>query len=294
MGLRAMNSLFVFGLGYSASAIGALLRQRGWEVAGTVRSSAKFEALKSQGFTPLLFSDAENVGHALEKATHCIVSVPPRDDGEPVLAAYAEALRSTPALRWIGYLSTIGVYGDLKGAWADENTPAAPETGRGGARIAAEAAWAAFCHERRIPLDIFRLSGIYGPGRNPLARIRRGEAQRVIKEGQVFNRIHVDDIAQTVAAAIFQQRQEPVARLFNVADDEPAPPQDLILYAASLIGAPPPPEIPFESAALSPMARSFYSGNKRIRNDKIKRELGVLLKYPTYRDGLRALLANSE
>ena len=189
----------------------------------------------------------------------------------------------------MGYLSTIGVYGDLEGGWADEDTPAVPDTERGAARIEAEAAWTAFCRERGLPLDIFRLAGIYGPGRNPLDRIRRGEARRIVKPGQVFNRIHVDDIAQTVAAAIFQERQEPGTRLFNLADDEPAPPQDVILYAAELIGAPPPPEIPFESAALSPMARSFYAGNKRIRNDKIKRELGVALKYPTYREGLARL-----
>jgi len=143
-----------------------------------------------------------------------------------------------------------------------------------------------------VALDIFRLSGIYGPGRSSLDRIRAGDARRIVKPGQVFNRIHVDDIAQTVAAAMMQERPEPGTRLFNAADDEPAPPQDVILYAAELIGVPPPPEIPFESAELSPMARSFYTGNKRMRNNKIKRELGVVLRYPTYREGLRALLAD--
>ena len=343
-----MNHLFVFGLGFSASAIGAALRRDGWQVSGTVRSPAKFEALKAQGFAPLLFSDAGGVRQALESATHCLVSVPPRklalaslppgvaasasgcgklalansppgvapsasgwgklalassppgmapsasrcgsEAGDPALAAYGHALGAAPGLRWAGYLSTIGVYGDLQGAWADEETPAEPETGRGVARIEAEAAWTAFCGERGLPLDIFRLSGIYGPGRNPLDRVRRGEAHRIVKPGQGFNRIHVDDIAQTVAAAILQERREPGTRLFNLADDEPAPPQDVILYAAELIGAPPPPEIPFEEAALSPMARSFYAGNKRLRNAKIKRELGIALRYPTYREGLRALL----
>ena len=305
-----MNHLFVFGLGFSASAIGAALRRVGWQVSGTVRSPAKFEALKAQGFAPLLFSDAEGVRLALERATHCLVSVPPRtparvslpsgsaastgeagrETGDPALAAYGPALRAALGLRWAGYLSTIGVYGDLQGAWADEETPAEPETERGVARFEAEAAWTAFCGERGLPLDIFRLSGIYGPGRNPLDRVRRGDAHRIVKPGQVFNRIHVDDIARTVAAAILQERLEPGTRLFNLADDEPAPPQDVILYAAELIGAPPPPEIPFEEAALSPMARSFYAGNKRLRNAKIKRELGITLKYPTYREGLRALL----
>ena len=319
-----MNHLFVFGLGFSASAIGAALGRDGWQVSGTVRSPAKFEALKAQGFAPLLFSDAEGVRRALDGATHCLVSVPPRklasaslplgvatsasgcgklalessparmEADDPVLAAHGPALGAAPGLRWAGYLSTIGVYGDLHGAWADEETPAEPETERGAARIEAEAAWTAFCRERGLPLDIFRLSGIYGPGRNPLDRVRRGEAHRIVKPGQVFNRIHVDDIARTVAAAILQERREPGTRLFNLADDEPAPPQDVILYAAELIGAPPPPEIPFEEAALSPMARSFYAGNKRLRNAKIKRELGIALKYPTYREGLRALLVDGD
>ncbi len=284
-----MNTLFVFGLGYSASAIGALIRQKGWKVLGTVRSAAKFETLNGQGLEPLLFSDADSIGRALANATHCLVSVPPGEAGDPVLAAYSHALRAAPRLRWIGYLSTIGVYGDLQGAWADEDTPAEPDTERGLARLKAEAAWTEFCRGRGLPLDIFRLSGIYGPGRSPLDRIHAGDARRIVKPGQVFNRIHVDDIAQTVAAAMMQERPEPGTRLFNVADDEPAPPQDAILYAAELIGAPPPPEIPFESAALSPMARSFYAGNKRMRNDKIKRELGIVLRYPTYREGLLAL-----
>jgi len=252
-----MNRLFVFGLGYSASAVSTLLRKSGWQVSGTVRSPAKFEAAASQGFEPLPFTGADAIGRALQDATHCLVSVPPDEAGEPVLSAYRQALRAAPKLRWIGYLSTIGVYGDLQGGWADEETPAEPETGRGGARIEAEAAWAALCRERVVPLDIFRLAGIYGPGRNPLDRIRVGDASRIVKPGQVFNRIHVDDIAQTVAAAIFQARAQAGTRVFNVADDEPAPPQDVILYAAELIGAPPPPEIPFESAGLSPMARSF-------------------------------------
>ncbi len=284
-----MNQLFIFGLGYSASAVGALLREKGWQVAGTVRAPAKLETAKAQGFTPLLFGDAAGIGEALQRATHCLVSVPPRESGDPVLAAYGPALRTAPELRWFGYLSTIGVYGDLGGGWADEETPAQPDTPRGQARIEAEAAWSALAGERCLPLDIFRLAGIYGPGRSPIDRIQAGDARRIVKPGQVFNRIHVDDIAQTVAAAIFQQRAGAGTRIFNAADDEPAPPQDVILYAAELLGAPPPPEIPFEAAELSPMARSFYTGNKRMRNDKIKRELGVVLKYATYREGLRAL-----
>ena len=284
-----MNRLFVFGLGYTAAAVGALLREKGWPVSGTVRSPEKFESVKRRGFVPLLFSDGNGIGLALRGATHCLVSVPPGEAGDPVLAAHREALRRAGSLRWAGYLSTIGVYGDLQGAWADEETPAEPGTGRGSARIEAETAWSAFCREHALPLDIFRLAGIYGPGRNPLDRVRAGGARRVVKPGQVFNRIHVEDAAQTVAAAMLQERGEAGTRVFNVADDEPAPPQDVILFAAGLIGVPPPPEVPFESAELSPMARSFYSGNRRMRNDKIKAELGVVLSYPTYREGLRAL-----
>lgn len=288
-----MNHLFAFGLGYSAAATASLLLAGGWRVTGTARSASKLDEISRQGFAPLLFSDRSGVEAALASATHVLVSVPPGESGDPVLSAFAGALRDAALLRWVGYLSTIGVYGDLQGAWADEETPAEPETDRGGARIRAEKAWEAFCAGRGVSLDVFRLAGIYGPGRTPFARIRMGDAQRIVKPGQVFNRIHVDDIAQTVAAAILQDRRQAETRLFNLADDEPAPPPDVILYAAELIGAPPPPEIPFESADLSPMARSFYAGNKRIRNDKIKRELGVALRYPSYREGLSALAAES-
>jgi nucleoside-diphosphate-sugar epimerase len=287
-------NLFIFGLGYSASAAGALLYKLGWQVRGTVRSPAKFEVLRRQGFEPVLFSDRAGVEAALRLATHCLISVPPTEAGDPVLAAYGEALPLASPLSWAGYLSTIGVYGDLNGGWADEETPAGPETGRGSARVKAETAWAEFSGARGLPLDIFRLAGIYGPGRAPFKKIRAGEARGIVKPGQVFNRIHVDDIAQTIAASILQARTQPGMRVFNLADDEPAPPQDVILYAARLIGAPPPPEIPFESAALSPMARSFYAGNRRVRNAKIKRELGIVLRYPTYREGLRALAASPD
>jgi nucleoside-diphosphate-sugar epimerase len=289
MGLHCMSHLIAFGLGYSAAAIGGALLEQGWRVTGTSRSTSKMKAMAEAGFKPILFSDEQDIAEALKTATHCLVSVPPGESGDPVLALYGEALREAPKLSWAGYLSTIGVYGDLKGAWADEETPAVPDTERGEARLRAEGAWQAFCASRRFPLDIFRLAGIYGPGRSPLDRVRAGDAQRIVKPGQVFNRIHVSDIAQTVLAAIHQRRTDPGRRLFNVTDDKPAPPQDVVLYAAELLGMAPPPEVPFEQAGLSPMARSFYAGNKRIRNIKIKRHLGVRLKYPTYREGLAAL-----
>ncbi len=287
-----MSNLFVFGLGYSAMAVAAFEESGGWRVSGTVRSKEKASALAQRGLdgiTPLLFEDRAAVESALRAATHLLVSTPPNEEGDPVLAAYGEALRDAPALRWIGYLSTIGVYGDHHGGWVDEDTPAASPRGRKSARIEAEKAWEAFARERDIPLDIFRLAGIYGPGRSPLDRIRAGDARRIVKPGQVFNRVHVEDIAQTVIAAIRRERRGGGARIYNVADDEPAPPQDVLLYAAELLGRAPPPEIPFEKADLSPMGKSFYEDNKRVHNTKIKRELGVVLRYPTYREGLQAI-----
>lgn len=284
-----MNNLFVFGLGYSAVAAAKLLQSNGWPVAGTVRSPDKILSLNEDGLAALRFDDKPGVEMALNAATHILVSAPPGEAGDPALLTYKHVLQATPKLRWIGYLSTIGVYGNHDGAWVDEQTPVAPAAGRGAARMQAEKGWEDLARNLGIPLDIFRLSGIYGPRRSPLDGVRDGEARRIIKPGQVFNRIHVEDIARAVAAAAQQQRHGTSVRVFNVTDDEPAPPQDVILYAATLLGAPPPPEVPFDTAALSPMARSFYGDNKRVRNDKMKRELGVELRYPTYREGLTAL-----
>jgi nucleoside-diphosphate-sugar epimerase len=283
-----MNDLFVFGLGYSARATAAILEAAGWRVCGTVRSAAKAGGAGRQGIETIQFDDRPAVEAALEAATHILVSAPPGEDGDPALLAYGDAIRRAPALQWTGYLSTIGVYSVKGGEWVDEDTPAAAPQGRKSARIDAENAWRALAAERGIALDIFRLAGIYGPGRSPLDRIRAGDARAIVKPGQVFNRIHVDDIVQTVIAAIRRDRRT-ATRIFNVADDEPAPPQDVLACAAELLGAPPPPQIPFEKAELSPMARSFYEDNKRVHNKKIKRELGVVLHYPTYREGLAAL-----
>ena len=284
-----MSNLFVFGLGYSAIETAVILQAGGWRVSGTVRTAAKAGKLAKEGISSILFDDRAAVESALHAATHLLVSTPPGDGGDPAVSAYGPALSAAPALRWIGYLSTVGVYGDHHGEWIDEETPTAAPRGRKSARVEAEKAWEAIALERGIPLDIFRLAGIYGPGRSPIDRIRAGDARCIVKPGQVFNRIHVEDIAQTVIAAIRRERRGGGPRIYNVADDEPAPPQDVLLYAAELIGAPPPPEIPFERAELSPMARSFYEDNKRVHNTKIKRELGVVLRYPTYREGLQAL-----
>ena len=284
-----MNNLFVFGLGYSATATAAILQTGGWRVSGTVRSAAKAAELAKKGLSSILFDDRAAIENALQTATHLLVSTPPGDKGDPALSAFGPAVLDVPKLRWIGYLSTIGVYGEHHGEWVDEETPTAAPRGRKSARIEAEHAWAALAKKREAPFDIFRLAGIYGPGRSALDRIRAGDARRIVKPGQVFNRIHVEDIAQNVIIAIRRERRGAGSRIYNVADDEPAPPQDVLLYAAELLGAPPPPEIPFEDADLSPMARSFYEDNKRVHNTKIKRELGVLLRHPTYRDGLEAL-----
>jgi nucleoside-diphosphate-sugar epimerase len=206
-----------------------------------------------------------------------------------VLGTYGDAIaRNAARYRWVGYLSTTGVYGDHGGAWVDETTPLTPSTQRGRARVQAEAAWQAIPN---LPLHIFRLAGIYGPGRGPFAKVRAGTAQRIIKQGQVFSRIHVDDIAQAVAASMMHPTQ---GDIYNLCDDDPAPPQDVIGYAAKILGLPQPPEVDFETADLSPMARSFYSESKRVSNAKVKRDLRITLIHPTYKSGLDAMLASDQ
>ncbi len=209
-------------------------------------------------------------------------------NGDPVLRHHGQDFKHAPSLSWIGYLSTVGVYGDSQGAWIDETTPTQATSTRGRRRIAAETEWLALGYCLRICTCVFRLAGIYGPGRSAIDRLREGTAHRIVKPGQVFNRIHVDDIAAAVCTAMLARR---VHEIYNVTDDEPAPPQDVIAYAAELLHMPPPPEIAFEDAELSPMAASFYADNKRIRNTRLRQELGVALKFPTYREGLRAILA---
>ena len=275
------KTLLSIGHGFSARALAPLLIRRGWRVIGTTRSPAKSGQLERQGVETLIWP-----GHRLplEQVSHLLTSVAPKDDGDPVLNEMADRLRRARNLEWVGYLSTTGVYGDHAGGWVDEDAPLTPSTKRGQARVDAEAAWA----ELGLPLHIFRLAGIYGPGRGPFAKVRNGTARRIIKENQVFSRIHVEDIAATVLASI--ERPNPGA-IYNVCDDDPAPPQDVIAHAAELLGLPVPPAVPFEEADMSPMARSFYSDSKRVKNERIKAELGVRLKYPDYKTGLAALLA---
>jgi nucleoside-diphosphate-sugar epimerase len=220
---------------------------------------------------------------ALARATRVLTSVAPDGAGDPILRDHSAELAAARP-EWVGYLSTTAVYGDHQGGWVDEETPLTPSTERGAARVRAEADWAAL----GLPLHIFRLAGIYGPGRGPFEKVRDGTARRIIKPGQVFSRIHVEDIAQVVAASMARPRPGAV---YNVCDDDPAPPEDVIGHAAELLHLPVPPAIPYDQAEMTPMARSFYAESKRVRNDRIKDELGVRLRYPTYREGLAALLA---
>jgi nucleoside-diphosphate-sugar epimerase len=281
--------LFCFGLGYTAQALAAQLAVEGWRIAGTTRDPAKRARLSAAGFEVHLFDRGrplEAPPSALASTTHLITSIAPDEGGDPVLAHHVADLRRCASLQWAGYLGTTGVYGDRGGDWVDEADRVAPSMPRTRRRVAAEGHWLA----SGLPVHLFRLAGIYGPGRgrNALEAVRAGTARRIVKPGQVFGRVHVDDIVQVLRASI--ARPNPGA-IYNVADDEPAPPQDVITFACALLGVEPPPEVPFDDAELSPMARSFYADNRRVCNERIKRELGVVLRYPTYREGLRALLA---
>lgn len=286
-----MPHLFSYGHGYSARALADLLLPRGWRITGTTRSDEKAAQIAATGVTPLVLG-GDDLASALDQATHLLVSAGPGAEGDPLLASDRAAVaQAAPHLEWVGYLSTTGVYGDHAGGWVDEDTPLTPSTRRGKARVEAEAAWQDLSRDAGLPLHIFRLAGIYGPGRGPFEKVRAGTARRIIKPGQVFSRIHVEDIAQVLAASIAQP--DPGA-IYNLCDDDPAPPQDVLAHAADLLGAPLPPEVAFDAADLTPMARSFYAESKRVRNDRIKSDLGVSLRYPSYRDGLQALLDNGD
>lgn len=281
------KTLISFGHGYSASALAQRLLPLGWTIFGTTRSPERAQTIRTSGVTPILLADdgmPETLSQALPKASHILVSAGPDTQGDPTLNRFRDQITAAPHLRWVGYLSTTGVYGDHQGAWVDENTPLTPSTKRGQWRVAAERDWQSV---PGLPLHIFRLAGIYGPGRGPFAKVRNGTARRIIKANQVFSRIHVADIAQVLHASIEQPNPGAV---YNLCDDDPAPPQDVIAHAAKLLNLPVPPAIPFENAEMTPMARSFYAESKRVRNTRIKEELGVRLLFPDYRVGLQALL----
>ncbi len=280
--VSGMKTLLSLGHGYSADALARLLIPQGWSVIGTTRNPDKAARLQARGITPLIWPG--DLGPALAQATHVLVSAAPEAEGDPFVLGWPQMAQAQ--VDWVGYLSTTGVYGDHQGGWVDETTALTPAGARGAQRVLAEAQWRA----TGLPVHIFRLAGIYGPGRGPFEKVRDGSARRIIKPGQYFSRTHVEDIAQVLAASI--ARPNPGAA-YNVCDDEPAPPEDVLSHAAALLGLPEPPAIPFDEAEMTPMARSFYSESKRVCNDRIKDELGVRLLYPTYREGLAALLAGA-
>ena len=280
--------LFCFGLGYSALALARLAAAEGWTVTGTCRTAESAAALRALGFA-VEFFDRERplTGEAMGGVTHVLVSVPPDAAGDPVFDRHGSDIAMLPRLAWLGYLSTTGVYGDHAGGWVDETAALQPSGKRGRRRVNAESQWLKLWRERGVPVHIFRLAAIYGPGRGPIEALRAGSARRIDKPGQVFSRIHVGDLAQVLLASMRKPRP---GAIYNVCDDEPAPQEAVVAHAAGLLGMPAPPLVPFSAAGLSAMALSFYDDNKRVRNTLIKRELGVVLRYPGYRAGLAAIL----
>lgn len=286
----ARPTLFCFGLGYTAGFLARALAAQGWRIAGTSRDAASCARLAADGFATQLFAPGcplAALGATLRAVTHLLTSVPPDAEGDPVLAAHGADIAGLRQLEWVGYLSTTGVYGDRGGAWVDEGSALTPSGERGRRRVAAEAQWLDLHRRHGLPVHIFRLAGIYGPGRSALDTVREGRARRIDKPGQVFSRIHVADIVATLRASMALPNP---GAAYNVCDDDPAPPEAVIAYACALLGVAPPPLVPFDAAELTPMARSFYDDSKRVSNRRLKQELGVRLRYPSYKDGLKALL----
>jgi hypothetical protein len=275
MAVMTKKHLLCFGFGFSAQALSQQLNRNEWQITGTSRSAEGAAAIAAQGFHGVRFDDLKTIPSTV---THIVSSVPPDAEGDPVLRRFSDQLGK--AFDWIAYLSTTGVYGNHHGGWVNEETPLTPNTERGTRRVAAEQAWSKF------HAQIFRLAGIYGPGRNVISNLRDGTAKRVIKPGQIFSRIHVEDIAGVLLASMANPNP---GRTYNVADDEPCPPQDVVAFGAELLGLPVPPDVPFEQAQLSAMARSFYEDSKRVSNKRVKQELGYEFKYPNYRVGLIGL-----
>lgn len=275
-----MKTLLTLGHGYSAQALARCLLPLGWQVTGTTRDADHARTMARDGVTPILLPT--DIGPAVAVASHILISAAPDEGDDPFLRDFGPVLCAAKP-EWVGYLSTTSVYGDRAGGWVDEDSELRPVTERGRERVRAEGEWLA----SGLPVHVFRLAGIYGPGRGPLEKARRG-GPAVVKPGQVFGRIHVDDIAQVLLASI---RQPNPGRIYNVCDDEPAPAEDVLDHAAALLGLPAPRRVAFDPTGMSEMARSFYAECKRVRNDRIKSELGVRLADPTYREGLAAQLA---
>jgi nucleoside-diphosphate-sugar epimerase len=289
------KKLFCFGYGYTCDYLGHELMQRGgWEVSGTTRDSEKRKALKDRDINAHLYDFDQPLvdpAYILEGTTHLLISTPPGDEGDPVFLSHAQDILKIPTIEWMGYLSTTGVYGDRQGEWVDENSEIRPSSKRGSRRARAEEQWYSLYQQFNLPVHFFRLAGIYGPGRSALDSIRAGVARRINKPGHAFSRIHVEDVVQVLIASI--ENPNPGAA-YNISDDLAAPSHEVIQYACELIGRAAPPLIPFDEADMSPIALSFYKDNKRVKNDKIKNELSVQLKYSDYKEGLRACLEAEE
>jgi nucleoside-diphosphate-sugar epimerase len=285
----ADKRLLCLGYGYVARRLARRLAAEGWKIAATARSDEQANALDAENIEPIDWMESARGLDAFDGTSAVLVSTPPDEMGCPAYQVSEPAVRYyAKTISWIGYLSSNGVYGDYDGAWVDENSPLRAISERAKNRILAENQWRALGAAANVPIVIFRLPGIYGPGRSMLDAVREGRAQRIVKEGQVFSRVHVDDIAAALAASV----ENPAAgTLFNIADDEPAPPQDVVAYACELLGVAPPPLIPFAEARFSAMAKSFYADSKRVSNALMKARLLPVLKYPTYREGLAAILA---
>ena len=282
--------LFCFGYGYSCDDLGQALMGQGWAVAGTTRDPEKWRFLKTQGVKSFLFDYEQPLEDPLlflRGTTHLLISTPPSDEGDPAFLMHAKDILQIPTIEWVGYLSSTSVYGDREGGWVDESSEIRPSSKRGSRRARAEEQWLSLYRSHKLPVHIFRLAGIYGPGRSALDSVRAGIARRIRKEGHAFSRIHVDDIVQILIASM--NKPNPGAA-YNIADDLAAPSHEIIKKACEMLGLTPPPLIPYEEADMAPITRSFYADNKRIKNDRIKNELGVTLKYPTYIEGLQRCL----
>ena len=291
--LASPSRLFVFGYGYTADFLGReLLKNGGWSLAGTTRDTVKRGALRTAGIDAYVFSEDKPLGDPLamfDGVTHVLISTPPDKEGDFVYRLHSDDLKKIPTLKWIGYLSTTSVYGDRDGGFVDETTELRPSSIRGSRRVRAEHDWKQFATETGITLDIFRMAGIYGPGRSALDSVRAGIKRRIIKAGHAFSRIHVDDVVRCIVSTILNQNDS--GTIYNIADDEAAPSHEVIAYACRLLGQDPPPLVPIEEANLAPITLSFYSDNKRIKNQKMKDKIGADLLYPNYRLGLEACLA---
>jgi len=283
--------LFCFGLGYSAEALTGVLRAEGWTISGTSREPARVEQLRASGLRAYRFDrdhPLDDAANALANVTDILSSVPPDEHGDAVLDLHAADIVAAKALRWAGYLSTTGVYGSTDGQAVAEDAPLAPSSERGRRRVAAEQRWLELWKIHGVPVHVFRLAGIYGPGRSVLDQVRAGTAKRIDRPGHVFSRIHVDDIARVLHASM---ANPDAGAMYNVTDDEAAEPSTVVAYACGLLGREPPPMVSFDVAAkdMSPMALSFWKDNRRVDNSRLKRDLGIHLRYPDFRAGLTAV-----